>query len=88
MHIQLTTSWNQSSLSNITHDASASWSEQVTVNGFKACVLIAGRHFFYHVDTAPSVHWMAYQNIPMEMGVVNMATWYTGSRCVWISPKV
>ena len=93
MHIQLTVTWNQDSASNVTHDASSSWSEDVTSSGFKACVLVAGRHFTYNFDKKPSVFWMAYQRgvtqlgyRAVEVGVVNMTVWYTGSRCQFIYP--
>ena len=92
MHIQLTVTWKKSNRNNKTHDATASWSEEVSINGFKACVMVAGRHFHGIVDK-PGVHWIAYQvgltkHMLIEGGVVNLATWYTGSRCHYISVKV
>ena len=58
-------------------------------HGFKACVLVAGRHFFKDnsIKAPPSVEWVAYQsgvggNIPdVEVGTLEMKTWYSGSRC-------
>ena len=94
MHIQLTVTWNQSKPSNISHDATASWSEEVSINGFKACVMVAGRHFFGIADK-PGVHWIAYQvrlrnaaRGALEGGVVTLKNWYTGSKCAFIMVKV
>lgn len=89
VNVLLTVNWKNQSIVN---DASASWSEDVTTSGFKACVMVAGRHFFDNLD-APSVHWVAYQRGVMpidgglEVGTVNMKTWYTGSRCQFIKFK-
>ena len=93
MQVLLTVTWNQTEANENPHEASASWSEDVSVNGFKACVLVAGRHFFENMDP-PSVHWVAYQSEvanttdDLEVGTVNMKTWYTGSRCHFIKLKV
>ena len=92
MHILLTVTWDQS-YNQTTHDATASWSENVSRKGFKVCALVAGRHFFGLPDS-PSVYWVAYQlgvasgTDGMEAGVVTMDTWYTGARCQQIKLKV
>jgi len=94
MHVQLTVNWNtmQKFKSNPVHEASASWTEDVTVKGFRACVMVAGRHFFEQYPE-PSVNWVAYQtpyhaNMGDQVlgGMVDMPTWYTGSRCVTVKP--
>lgn len=41
-----------------THDATASWVEDVTPNSFKACVMEAGRST---KAQAPHINWFAYQ---------------------------
>lgn len=41
-----------------THDASASWVEDVTPNSFKACVMEAGREV---KSKGPYINWLAYQ---------------------------
>ena len=92
MHILLTVTWEKPFNESI-HDATASWSENVRRDGFTACALVAGRHFFGLADT-PSVHWVAYQagvesmKYGMESGVIVMDTWYTGARCQEIKMKV
>ncbi|XP_057294911.1 uncharacterized protein LOC130623439 isoform X2 [Hydractinia symbiolongicarpus] len=91
--VQLTVSWGKVDTNNITHDATASWTEAISIRGFKACVMVAGRHYFGRFDRNPSVHWIAHQNGfsggsgYWDSGVVNMPTWYTGSRCVSISSR-
>ena len=75
--------------------ASAVWSENVTSAGFRACALIAGRHFFNDYPS-PSLNWLAYQithrsndaGRKVDEGVVMLKTWYTGSLCHYIKPKV
>ena len=90
MHVLLTVVWQRSD-SNV-HDATASWSEQVSVNGFKACVMVAGRHFTNDIGKRPNLYWVAYQvaviknaEPRLQGGVVDLPTWYTGSRCVSLS---
>ncbi|XP_057295079.1 uncharacterized protein LOC130623591 isoform X2 [Hydractinia symbiolongicarpus] len=84
--VQLSVSWKQNSSINSSHDATASWSENISNKGFKACVMVAGRHFFDSFDHNPSIHWTAYQDglagPDIELGVINMTTWHTGSRCM------
>jgi len=90
MKVLLTVFWNNQAIEM--HDASASWTEDVTTKGFKACVMVAGRHFF-KAYAKPSVQWVAYQDgvettsPDVEVGTVNMKTWYTGSRCHFIKLK-
>ena len=74
------------------NDASAVWSENVTVNGFNACVLVAGRHFFDSLYP-PNVNWVAFQKgviIPdlLNGGIIELPTWETGSQCAFISLNV
>ena len=84
MHIQLTVTWRNETFK----EGSAAWSENVTTNGFRTCVLVAGRHFSGGVPI-PTVFWMAYQrsliipsNGQLLGGSVVMNTWYSGSRCL------
>jgi len=70
------------------HDASAAWAEQLTRFSFKACVMVAGRHFLENrINSPPSVQWVAYQDgitgstENLEVGSFKMKTWYSGSRC-------
>ena len=89
LHVQLTVSWNARHNTNKTNDATAVWSEEVTKDGFKGCVMVAGRHYFGGFVTKPSIHWLVYQeefikgdNTYLEGGILDMKTWYTGGRCV------
>merc|ERR1719318_1603330 len=90
MHVLLTVVWQRNNMD--VHDATASWSEQVSVNGFKACVMVAGRHFTNDIGKRPNLYWVAYQvaviknaEPRLQGGVVDLPTWYTGSRCVSLS---
>lgn len=95
--VQLSVSWGQKNATDIAHDAAASWSEDVTRNGFKACVLVAGRHYFSTIKQKPYVHWYAYQlgvvhkSHGVAAGVIDISTWYTGSKCYtlpnWVGLK-
>ena len=97
--LQLTVAWTKIGphLQNVTHDVSAAWSENVTSEGFRACVLVAGRHFFTNgwTNKTPSIQWIAYQTAfvnesegALESGTVDLQTWYTGSRCAVIDLHV
>lgn len=86
IHVLLTVDWDERDFNEKLHDATASWSENIRKDGFTACVLVAGRHFFGLNGARPSVHWVAYQvgsppTDDLESGVVHLDTWYTGSRC-------
>ena len=90
--ILLTVTWDNYTNAH-PHDAVAPWSEDVSARGFKACVMIAGRHFNQKLDS-PFVYWVSTQNSVMfgsknsEDGTIHMKTWYTGSRCQSIPIKV
>ena len=95
--VQLSVSWPQpmtNSTINPTHDATSVWSEELTTRGFKACVLVAGRHFIGKLEQKPLVHWFVYQKgFFIENGVMlgttfNLSTWYTGSQCVQFGNQV
>lgn len=84
LHIQLTVTWRNQTFK----EGSGAWSENVTIYGFTACVLVAGRHFSGGVPT-PTVFWMAYQrgliipsNGKLMGGSIVMNPWYSGSRCL------
>jgi len=88
MKVLLSVSWNQTTNNNSTIEASASWSENVTVHGFKACVLVAGRHFSSDFKIPPSIHWTAHnfnadylRRFGIESGVAKFPKWYTGTMC-------
>ena len=95
INIFLTVSWDQRDQEPFTNetmakDASASWSEDVTDKGFKACVLVAGRHLASDFPAPPAVHWVAVQEEffregaktkTIKVGSVVMDTWYTGTQC-------
>ena len=82
----LSVSWGQKHFTK-PNDASASWSEDVSVNGFKACVLVAGRHLDSDFKSPPSVHWMVFQeemfdgNLYIGSQTFTLDTWYTGTQC-------
>lgn len=70
------------------HDASAVWSENVSTEGFKACILIARRRFASNFKgKSPNVHWQAFQEeffystLDIQVGSIVMDTWYTGTQC-------
>ena len=95
VHVFLTVSWTNSSAVNSTpstaskNDAAASWSEDLTSEGFRGCVLVAGRNTFEenrHKNNV-SLHWVAMQKRSVEehegqaIGTMEFGTWYTGTRC-------
>ena len=43
-------------------EASATWSEDVTINGFKACIMVANRHLHSEFENLPSIHWTVFQS--------------------------
>ena len=77
------------------NEATASWSEDVTAHGFKACTLVAGRHLVSDFKVRPTIHWVAVQDEffqnkesrgkSIHTGSVIMDTWYTGTQCKQIS---
>ena len=89
MKVLLTVSWNQStSPKKKLHDASAVWSEKLSTKGFRACVIVTGRHSLSDFkDGAPHVYWQAFQEeffypTPgVRVGSLAMNTWYTGTQC-------
>ncbi|XP_065683052.1 uncharacterized protein LOC100210520 isoform X2 [Hydra vulgaris] len=89
LQVILTVSWESDIKRKTIHDASAVWSENVTVNSFRACVLVAGRHFFDNLPS-PNVYWGVFQKsifTPgiIEGGIINLPTWETGSQCFSLS---
>ena len=86
LKVFLTVSWEQANFTE-PNDASASWSEDVSVNGFKACVVVAGRHFNSEFKSPPSVHWIVLQDKFLKdrkaitLGSTVLDTWYTGTQC-------
>ncbi|XP_065664018.1 uncharacterized protein LOC100210520 isoform X3 [Hydra vulgaris] len=86
LQVILTVSWESDIKRKTIHDASTVWSENVTVNSFRACVLVAGRHFFDNLPS-PNVYWGVLQkrlftSDLIEGGIINLPTWETGSQCV------
>ena len=96
LHVLLSVSWsgipttkNQTLSSTEPHKASAVWSEDVSHQGFRACVLVSGR--VLHEDLQPpSVHWSVFrkeffsgdEDEPnIRLGSVHLDTWSTGTQC-------
>jgi len=96
--VLMSVSWNKTG-SNSAPEAAASWSENVTANGFKACVLVAGRLLSSGLKIPPSIHWAALnfdedyfngafiESGIVESGIVELPTWYTGTLCQNVSVK-
>ena len=86
LKVLLSVSWDQQNFTKA-NDASASWSEDVSTNGFKACVLVAGRHMNSDFKKMPSVHWSVFQKQMFDgvnninVGSTTLDTWYTGTQC-------
>ena len=86
LKVLLSVSWEQKNLTNA-NDASAIWSEDVSRNGFKACVLVAGRHQNSDFKSKPIVHWSVFQrqmfdkDDSIKVGSMTLDTWYTGTQC-------
>ena len=98
LHVLLSVSWSRKSIpttkkqtltSSEPHKASAVWSEDVSHQGFRACVLVSGR--FLHEDLQPpSVHWSVFRKEffsgdndepNIRVGSVHLDTWSTGTQC-------
>ena len=86
LKVLLSVSWDQKNFTNA-NDASATWSEDVSTNGFKACVLVAGRYQNSDFKSKPFVHWSVFQEKMFEnskeitAGSTTLDTWYTGTQC-------
>ena len=86
LKVLLSVSWDQNKFTN-PNDASATWSENVSKDGFKACVLVAGRHVNSDFKSTPSVHWIVFQREMFNtvkniyVGSTTLDTWYTGTQC-------
>ena len=86
LKVLLSVSWDQNKFTN-PNAASATWSENVSKDGFKACVLVAGRHVNSDFKPTPSVHWIVFQKkifdkVPnIKTGTTTLDTWYTGTQC-------
>ena len=86
LKVLLSVSWDQNKFIN-PNDASATWSENVSKDGFKACVLVAGRHVNSDFKQTPSVHWIVFQREMFNtvkniyVGSTTLDTWYTGTQC-------
>jgi hypothetical protein len=80
----LTVSWGKNQ--NMS-EAAATWSEDVTSNGFRACALVAGRHLRDEFKDNLTVYWSALESDSIQNGAMtktgtkHFGTWYTGSRC-------
>ena len=88
MHVFLTVRWSANSTIDSTsshNDAAASWSEDLTSEGFKGCVLVAGRNIKPMNNV--SLNWVAMQKGSVDdhngqtVGTIEFGTWYTGTRC-------
>ena len=82
--ILISTSWSSTSQRS---EASASWSENIKEDSFRACTLVAGRHPLNYFQSPPIVKWMVFQSQffrddkDIQSGSTTLATWYTGSQC-------
>ena len=88
MKVLLSVPWNKTMYNSTIIEASASWSENVTSHGFKACVLVAGRHLNSEFKVLPSIHWIAlnfhenyFDSSVNESGIARLPTWRTGTMC-------
>lgn len=88
LKILLSTSWSSSSQRI---EASASWSENVQEDSFRACTLVAGRHPVDYFQSPPIVQWIVFQNQffhddkYIQSGSTTLDTWYTGSQCKFVT---
>jgi len=88
LKILLTVSWNGTE-SRVPHDASTSWSQNATLEGFRACVLVSGRHTYSDFHSPPFVHWAVFnfrdgffnKSENIKNGIFRFDTWYSGSQC-------
>ena len=91
LKVLLTVSWNKKSF-DTPNDASASWSEDLTSKGFKACALVAGRKMNSQFNSFPVIHWTVFQEQvfknQMRGGSEKFKTWYTGTQCQTIVPGI
>ena len=89
VHVFLTVRWSSNSTvaspASSENDAAASWSEDLTSEGFKGCVLVAGRNIKPMNNV--SLNWVAMQKESVDdhehqtVGTIEFGTWYTGTRC-------
>ena len=85
VHVFLTFSWGDNNNKTVKGPA-ATWSEDLTSEGFTACALISGRILIGDRKNV-SIYWTAMQKGSVEehegqtIGSVEFGTWYTGSRC-------
>ena len=88
IHVFLTMAWGKYHGNQTMNDAAASWSEDVTSSGFRACTVVAGRHSLSYNKNV-SVYWVAVQKDTPEqkVGTIHFGTWYTGSRCEKLPEK-
>ena len=88
LKVLLSVSWNGTE-SHVPHDASTNWSQNITIEGFRACVLVAGRHAHSDFKSAPTVHWAVFnfrdgffnKSENVRNGIFKFDTWYSGSLC-------
>lgn len=90
VHVHVTVNHINTTRKHLVHDATASWVESVSYQGFTACVTTAGRGEGMRA-TDTSFDWFAYQGAP-DGGVtdrVRLDEWWTGTSCKTIQlPKV
>lgn len=81
--------WNATK-SSVPHDASTSWSENVTLQGFRACVLVSGRYAYLDFHSPPSVYWVVFNlkkdyfnsSANVQNGILALNSFYTtASQC-------
>ena len=85
LKILLSVSWDQKSFVN-KNNVSSAWSEEVSKNGFKACVLVV-EYLKTNFQSKPTIHWSVFQKQMfekaknIETGSMTLDTWYTGTQC-------
>jgi len=91
LKVLLTVSWNGTESSE-PYNASTSWSQNITLHGFKACVLVSGSHANSDFKSLPTAHWMVFnfrenyfRNTNVKSGISKLDTWYRGSQCKTIA---
>ncbi|KAK3735154.1 hypothetical protein QZH41_007657 [Actinostola sp. cb2023] len=86
VHVQLTVNYINTSLPAKVHDATVTWTEQVSADNFTACITKTGRDDKQTNDIT-SVDWIAYQGAPNGgvTGKERFTQWWTGTKCRTLS---
>ena len=85
LKILMSVSWDQKSFVD-KNNVSSAWSEDVTRNGFKACVLVV-EYLKTNFKSKPTIHWSVFQKQMFDkvkninIGSTTFDTWYNGTQC-------